>query len=540
MLLMGACGLAYEYNFSRTASDLLGNTIQQWAIVIALMLFCMGVGAEVQRRVADARLAPWLLGSQILLALLGAFGPLGLVLAFAEFPYHFALLQYGLVGLAGVLIGFEIPMLLRLNEQFRPEMRVNLAQILKMDYVGALVGALVWIFVLHRLLPMATIGYVLGATTLVACLLLWWVLRTELAHPGRWLAALGVGLTVMGVAGVNSPAWVSSAEQALYRDRVILRETTDYQHIVMTESAAGLTNLYINGHLQFSSADEEIYHENLVHPAMHLAPERARILILGGGDGLALREVLKYPGVREVTLVDIDPFITQLARENPTLSAMNQDALRDARVQMLAGAGVTRGEPVEVVARSRTVRPANPSTVPRPQVHLYHLDAAAFVRQFPEIFDVVIIDFPDPNHPDLAKLYSRDFYAHVHKRLAADGILVQQATSPRHAKEAFLSIGRTLEAAGFAVVPLRDNVPTFGEWGWWIGASAARQTSTSLKAQIANIDTFAVPTRYLHPTLMQANLEFGHGQLETPETAITELFSPAVYRYYQRAWQALP
>ena len=309
------------------------------------------------------------------------------------------------------------------------------------------------------------------------------------------LILLGLGFATLTYAFSRSADWTSYAEQRLFRDRIVFSETSRYQHIVLTESVSGEVACYINGRLQFNSADEFIYHENLVHPAMMIAPRRERILILGWGDGLALREVLKYPDVASVTLVDIDPRMTELAAKNPHFVHLNGNSLGSSRLVILHNNALVEAgsEPMRIPDQ----RSRNPHyAVEVAQVSILNLDAAKFVELISGKFDVIIMDFPDPNALELAKLYARRFYVLVSKRLAADGILVQQSTSPYHAREAFLCIGRTMKSAGLEVIPYHDNVPSFGEWGWWIGGHRERYSSESIRAAIGRVNEMAIFTRY--------------------------------------------
>ena len=171
------------------------------------------------------------------------------------------------------------------------------------------------------------------------------------------------------------------------------------------------------------------------------------------------------------------------------------------------------------------------------RIHIINLDAAAFVEQFPGLFDVIIIDFPDPNNPDLSKLYSEIFYQNIRKKLSADGIFVQQATSPVHAKAVFLLVGRTINASGLTAIPYHDNVPTFGEWGWWIGGRAENHTVETMKKHLRKTTDFPVQTLYLTPDLLRASLAFGKNQLKTTDSEINTLTNGLAFAYYVKAWQ---
>lgn len=330
--------------------------------------------------------------------------------------------------------------------------------------------------------------------------------------------------------------WTLNAQQYLYRDPIVFSETTRYQHIVLTRSRAGDISCFINGHLQFNSFDEHIYHENLVHPAFAVAPQHKQVLVLGGGDGLAVREILKYPDVETVTVCDIDPMMTQLARENPYLVEMNQNSFKDSRVTTIRNhALVEVGKEEIVIPNHNLLFRGKPKEVA--EVYLVHLDAAVFVKQISGVFDIIIIDLPDPNSLELAKLYSLEFYVEVAKKLAANGILVQQSTSPVHAKEAFLCIGRTMQAAGLTAVPYHDNVPSFGEWGWWITCKPGWLDAAELKASLHSIQSIPVPVKYLTAELVRASVEFGKNQLDARNFEVSTQMNNRIYEYYLEAWK---
>lgn len=529
--IMGGCGLAYEYTFSKISSDLMGNSVRQWAVTIGLMMFFMGVGSDVQKHLRDRRIFNWFILFEILLGLIGGFGPILLIWVFGSFRDHYVLIQYGLIVSTGFLIGMEIPILTRINERYTETLKVNIGGILRMDYIGAFAGALCWVFLLQRFFSLTRIGFVLGFLNLVTAGISLWYFRRLV--PGRaWLTVVtllgGVGL----LAGFGTaPRWTRHAQQKLYLDRIIYAESTRYQHIVLTRSSAGDVFCYINGNTQFSSADEHIYHEFLVHPAMGVAPRRKNVLVLGGGDGLAVREILKYPDLASVTLVDLDPKMTDLARTNPHLTVLNRNSLADARLMVLQNHALVDAEPGPVGLGGLFGRDAGDE----PETVLVNLDASVFVEQISGFYDVIIIDFPDPNNLELAKLYSLGFYQNVKAKLSRHGILVQQSTSPVHSREAFLCIGRTMRAAGLAVVPFHENVPVFGEWGWWLGGKEEVYSEDGLVESIHDLDLSDISTRYLTPELARASLAFGKDSLVSEEQQISTIFNNFIYRYYSDA-----
>jgi spermidine synthase len=398
---------------------------------------------------------------------------------------------------------------------------------------GALAGALLWTFVLVRYLSIEHISFCIGITSLFSALLCGFFYRQRIVQWQLRCVELALGTVLIFLGCYFGRGLAVRAEQYLYRDPIVASLTSAFQHIVLTKNHSGKVCCYINGHLQFNEADEAIYHENLVHPAMHLAEKRARVLILGGGDGLALREVLDYADVEEVTLVDLDPTITEMARQNPELVRMNRGSMTNSKVKLKIAQGVIQGDTYQHGQASQYER-FSPTEHPTATLHLLHLDAAEYVKSLAGEFDVMILDFPDPNSPDLAKLYGRPFYDHIARMLRPGGVVVQQSGSCVQAREAFLCIGRTWQAAGLHAVPYHDHVPSFGEWGWWI--AKAGQSADQTKAELRDIGPLMVETDYLTSELMGASLLFGKFQLFSHHHDFTSLTQPRVYDYFMQGW----
>ena len=333
----------------------------------------------------------------------------------------------------------------------------------------------------------------------------------------------------------NADKWTTHSEQRLFRDKIVLSKTTRFQHIVVTESSSGNVSCYLNGHLQFNSTSEHIYHENLVHPAMTLARHRETVLVLGGGDGLAVREILKYPEVKSITLVDIDPEMTTLAKENRYFTRLNENSLSESRIRYIPNKLDVSGRTEDVIIENQKPRDILPGGTVA-SVEIINIDAAKFVEQIPGHYDVIIIDFPDPNSQELARLYSKGFYHHVKHHLRDHGIMVQQSTSPVHAKEAFLCIGRTMKEAGLSAIPYHDNVPSFGEWGWWICTKRNTYTENELRQRLEGIEAMTVDTRYITADLIRASMIFGKNQLFSDNSDVTTLTRTFVHDYYLQGW----
>ena len=536
MFVMGGCGLAYEYTLSKLAADLLGNSIRQWAIIIAVMMFFMGVGADIQKYFKQKFLVEYFLGVEILLGLVGAFAPISILFAYGHFDRHFLLVEYFFVAMIGLLLGFELPLLTRINSAYDSRLSYNLGSLLKMDYFGALLGGVTWAFILTKYFDIVETAFILGLVNLGAATIAFIYFYRQLVRPQVIGSLLVFSFLYVILGYTQADRWTLQAEQALYRDPLIFSQTSPYQHIALTRSRGGHVSLYINNQLQFNSFDEHIYHENLVHPSMAIAERRKNILILGGGDGLALREVLKYPDVESVVLCDLDPMMTNLARDHEDFVRLNKGSLRNAKVHTVRNQALTPGPRDEMWIDNRNSRFGREAESIG-KVTVMNIDAIKFLEQFPGRYDVVVIDFPDPNTDELSKLYSKRFYLLLKQKLFPWSVVVQQSTSPIFAKEAFLIIGRTLRSSGFSSLPYHDSVPSFGDWGFWVGVRQSYLTEKQLEHRFRNVSKISVSTRYLTPHLLKSAFHFGVDQLQTTHQDINTISSNRIYRYYEEGWK---
>jgi spermidine synthase len=280
-------------------------------------------------------------------------------------------------------------------------------------------------------------------------------------------------------------------EEQLYHEEVVHAQSSPYQRIVVTRSARGFS-LFLNGNLQFASVDEYRYHEALVHPVMQVANARKRVLILGGGDGLAAREVLSYPEVESVTLVDLDPAITTLGVRFAELKELNGGSLEN------------------------------------PRLHLLNDDALRFLaeRKPDDHYDVAIVDFPDPNNFSLGKLYTTRFYGLLKAALGENGVAVVQSTSPLFARQSFWCIDRTLRAAGYTTKPYHAWVPSFGEWGYVLAAPGPLEPKHALPEGLKFLSNETLPTLFVFPKDMD----------EVP-AEVNRLNNQVLVRYYEDEWR---
>ena len=487
VFVIAACGLLYELIVGTLSSYLLGNSVLHFSLTIGGFMTAMGIGSLLSRHV-ERHLLAWFVGVELAVGLAGGASAALLYAAYTYTPlYHVAM--GALVLAIGGLVGMEIPLVTRLLGG-REALKDTLANVLAFDYLGALLAAVLFPLVLMPALGVLRTAFVTGALNVAVVAVCLHAFRHELA-PRRWPAVITGGLAALLLLGAVGAARLTARfETRLYDDPVIYAEQSPYQRLVLTRRGTDL-RLFLDGGLQFSSVDEHRYHEALVHPALAATASREHVLVLGGGDGLAVREVLRYADVRRVTVVDLDRAVTDLARTHPALRALNGDAFADPRVTIVSA------------------------------------DAQAFLAETTDRFGVVLIDLPDPNHESLAKLYSRSFYDLVGQRLAVGGAVAAQATSPYFAREAYWSIVGTAEAAGLAPLPYHVYVPSFGDWGFFLGGPHRRDLGSPV---------FPGGLRYLTPELFAAARLFD-GDTDRVPVQTSTLDDPAVLRYYERGWK---
>lgn len=493
VLIISVCALTYELVVATLSSYLLGDSITQFSFTIGFFLFAMGLGSLLSRRIKRHTLRYFII-VELAIALFGGTSALLLYATFSQADMYYYPMMIALSLAIGICVGLEIPLLTRIVAD-RSELSEALADVLSIDYLGALIGSLAFPVILLPLLGVTQTAFLMGLFNIIVAVMVLWVFRHKL-HP-RWrtrLWVVGGSITALMLTGsIFSTDITRVLEQSLYSANIIYSEQTPYQRIVLTARSDDY-RLFINGNLQFSTLDEYRYHEILVHPAMQTARSRERVLILGGGDGFAAREVLKYDDVQEIVIVDLDPAITDLGRDHPVLERLNGDALDS------------------------------------PLVTVINTDAFNFVRDGADLFNVIIIDLPDPNNESLSKLYSDSFYRLLSGRLTPDGAFVTQATSPYFARRSFWTIDNTIAAADFHTLPLHVTVPTFGEWGFIVGTPYAMPDLT-LSPDI--------PYRFLTDEGLAAARYFDPDIADDADayTGVNTLDNPILPRFYEADWR---
>ncbi|MFI6444854.1 spermidine synthase [Kitasatospora sp. NPDC050543] len=439
-----ACGLVYELELVALGGYLLGDSVTQTSVVLSVMVFAMGVGSLLAKRLTRRPATSFAL-LECTLALVGGLSVLALHCCWAWIGCYQAALVV-LTCAIGVLIGAEIPLLMTLIQRIRREDAGRAAaDLFAADYVGALIGGLAFPFVLLPVFGQGAGALFTGAVNAVAgAAVVLWLFRDEPAPRARLLLWAGCGLVLvtLATAAACSGAIERAARHALYGAQVRFATQSRYQEIVLTGSAPaapdrrpaggatearpgqgpdhgqdGPMQLFLGGRLAVCGPDEYRGNEALVHPAMAGGPD-TRVLLLGGGDGLALREVLRHSGVRTVRLVELDPALTSLARTDPALAALSGHALDDPRVRL------TQADPLEWL-HGGGARADGP-------------------------YDVVLADLPPPAQAHTDKFRTGEFFGLARRLLAPDGRL---AVRTGGGEDTLWPVEAGVRAAGLRTLP---------------------------------------------------------------------------------------
>ncbi|KAA5545975.1 polyamine aminopropyltransferase [Roseiconus nitratireducens] len=497
VLVIATCGLIYELLAGTLASYLLGDSVTQFSLIIGVYLSALGVGSWISRYV-ETRVARTFIEVEIALALLGGLSAPILFVAFAHIAW-FRILLFGSVFAIGILVGLELPLLMRILRDHL-DFRELVARVLTFDYVGALVASILFPILLVPRLGLVRTSLLFGLLNAVVGLWGTYLLRPLLSQRG--LAGLrGRAFLVMGilvVCFIKADTLTLWTEEAILQTPIVYTKQSPFQRIVVTEDR-GAFQLHLNGHLQFNSRDEYRYHEALVHPAMTAMVDPRRILVLGGGDGLAVREILRYPSVESVTLVDLDPAMTGLADAFPPLAELSGHALSDPRVTVI------------------------------------NRDAFVWIDESDQTFDAVIVDFPDPGSYSVGKLYTTRFFNLLRQRLSDQAVISVQCTSPLVAPQSYWCILNTLRAAGYDALPYHAAVPTFGVWGFALASTRPLKLSADGGPELAS----ALPQglRFLNRSNLASLFQLPV-DVQPVETLPNRLNDQVLVRYYDQEWRS--
>lgn len=491
----GISGIVAEYILATLATYFLGDSTFQWTMVLSFMLFSMGLGARISKLFVKNELQVFI-RVELLLSILTSFSAL---IVYMIMPYmrDLSVLIYALSILIGVLIGMEIPLVTRINADFK-HLSANISSVMEKDYYGSLVGGIFFAFIGVPFLGLTYTPFIVGGINFVIAILVFVMFSTTMKQKKRIIdvsISLFTGLIILTGLVFAQPI-VMFGNQSRFDEKVVFTEQTKYQQITITQWREHYW-LYLNQGKQLSTFDEWMYHEPLVHPVMMLNPEHQNVLVMGAGDGCAVREILKYPRVKSITVVDLDPRMTEIGKEHPIFRNLNQDAFHSDKVEII------------------------------------NQDAFTFLEENEAFYDVIIADFPDPRTIELNRLYTQEMYRLVNHRLRPKGVFITQATSPYYTTKTFHAIDKTVAASGFETIPIHNHVYTFGEWGWIIGVKnmSAKKAKDLLRKQSFSEEQ---ELKFLNKDAMLLITSFGQDliKVDKSELEVNKINNPVLYRYY--------
>src|SRR5438445_1886383 len=488
VFLIAACGLIYELIAGTLASYLLGDSVFQFSTVIGAYLFAMGIGSFLSRFIGRGLVARFI-SIELLVGLVGGFSSSVLFLAFA-YTQSFRLALYLVVIAVGTLVGLEIPLLMRILKG-RYQFGELVAHVLTFDYLGALGASILFPLILVPKLGMVRSALLFGIVNAGVALWSTYLFRDQLGGLSTLRAACVAVLIALGAGMAGADRISAAADNNLFADEVILSRETRYQRIVLTRWKDDI-RLFLSAHLQFSSRDEYRYNEALVHPGLSAIAGARSVLVLGGGDGLAVREILKYSMIESITLVDLDPEMTKLFSTNPMLTQLNHNSLTS------------------------------------PKLRIINADAFPWLAENQDMFDFVVVDFPDPTNYSLGKLYTTVFYRALAKHLSRQAMLVVQSTSPLFARQSYWCIVETLKQAGLRTCPYHVYVPSFGEWGYVLAGLVPYDAPTQLPSGLRFLSARNLPELFHFPNDMLP-----------VEVEPNRLNDQVLVRYYEREWREI-
>ncbi len=501
VFLIAVCGLVYQLLAGTISSYLVGDSVYQFSLVIGLFMSSMGLGSFLSRFIND-RLHDWFIFVEILTGIAGGMSSIVLFVAFAKIDNYTPFLLLVSVTI-GTLIGLELPIILRIVKEHNT-LKIVVSNVMTADYAGALFASLLFPLVLVPQLGLVRTSLMFGIMNVAVAAMAIHVFRERLQSRKNLLILAVTGFLLLGTCFAYADRLSSYAEDTLYKDDIIYTANSPYQRVVVTRTRNDV-RMFINGSIQFSSQDEYRYHEALVMPAMSSAHSRRNILVIGGGDGLAAREIYKYSDVERLTIVDIDPAITNFARDNQLMRELNKDSMRD------------------------------------PRTCIVNDDAWKYLEKANDIYDVVIIDLPDPDDLSLSRLYSKTFYRLLAQKLARGGKIVTQATSPLYSHKAFWCIYNTMSEvenpiykaeSASETICLQPHayhcyVPSFGSWGFVMASN------TPLDWQKIEI---GVPGKFVNTEHLKVMNQFPP-DIAHVETGVNSIDTHVVRTYYEEGWE---
>lgn len=483
--VIATCGLVYELIAGALASYLLGDSVTQFSLIIGVYLFAMGVGSYLSKFIEKKILSVYV-NVEFLVGLIGGVSATVLFISF-EYVHSFRILLFSFVFIIGTLVGLEIPLLMRILKD-RYEFKDLVSKVFTVDYIGALFASIAFPLVLAPKLGLMRTAFLFGLFNIGVGLWTLYLFRQEILSY-RLHKMTGIAAFLFLILGfVFSNQLLQFAEANHYEDTVIYNKKSPYQKLVLTRGHD--VKLFINGNLQFSSMDEYRYHEALVHPGMANKENIKNVLVLGGGDGFAVREILKYSQVENITIVDLDPLMTKIFKTNEELVKLNHNALNSEKLTII-------NDDAFIWLRDKNLRK----------------------------FDFIVVDFPDPSNFSLGKLYSNTFFKILKNSLSDQGQFVIQSTSPYFARKSYWCVGNTLEHVGLKILPYHTYVPSFGEWGYFLASNEDINLPSS----------FISGLKFLSVSTFQEMINFPLDMSRVP-TEINQLNNQILVHYFEQEW----
>lgn len=487
VLIISTCGLIYELIAGALASYLLGDSVRQFSFIIGIYLFSMGIGSYLSKFIRT-NLFDKFIDIEQLIGLVGGTSSIVLFMIFHHDAY-FEFVLYSIVTITGICVGVEIPLLMTILKD-RFEFQDLVSNIFTFDYIGALFASIAFPLFLIPNFGLVRTSLAFGLVNIIISFLVIYKFHDELKRSRiHYFKGTLIGLFLI-ILFIFSDKILKYSEEKLMGENIIFQKQTPYQRIVLTRSGRDV-KLFLNNNLQFSSTDEYRYHESLVHPVMSIAPKIDNVLVLGGGDGMAVREVLKYKDVKQITLVELDPEMTDLFKSNSILKQLNQNSLSNSKLKII------------------------------------NQDAFLWAKKTKEKYDVVIIDFPDPSNYSVGKLYTNYFYKFIHKLSTPDALTVIQTTSPYFAPKSFWCIHMTVATIFQNTTSYHTYLPSFGEWGF-------AMSSDKLDLLNSPILRKADSLRYYDFNLK--NLAYFPKDMKRDNIEINQIYNQILVRYFEEEW----
>ena len=486
VFIAGLCSIIYELLISTTATYFLGDGVRQFSIIIGVYLFSMGIGAFLSKYLKHKPLT-FFINVEYLLGFIGGISvPLLYMLFVYVSPTVLQICCLAIIFVIGLLTGMEVPLLTFALEE--GNIKNNLSNILSLDYIGGLIATLIFPFIILPFVGLYYSSLIFGIVNIVLGIILnYTLLKDKKRNSIYGFLAIVALLTLVLFGGKLLKVW----DEKIYKRPIVLNEQTPYQKIVMTKNSDDV-RLYLNRVIQFSSADEHRYHESLVHVPLSMHSNPKRVLILGGGENLASREVLKHKSVQHIDVVDIDSTMFYLAKENQYLKEINDNAAINERVNLIAQ------------------------------------DAFTFLFNNNEQYDIIIADLPDPTNQAIARLYSKQFFLMAKRNLKKDGVFVTQSGEIYFSNTVFSCINKTLESVFANVEPYHTYIPSFGDWGFIIARNESNDEA---------IDMTSLPKdlKYLNPNQIEQSFIFPL-DIIIADTKLNTLDNPVILNYFLDDW----